>query len=133
MTVHLENSANNSTAFRVSVVELPSKYTVRSSDGSSSNASIGEGTRVHSPGDNRTFRAVDLPDSARHRWFTVAPGETNRTSIDDLPRRFAVVVTVYESENEIISYATANCDDQALVAFRVTRIADRLSVTHSCQ
>lgn len=129
----LNNSASTDTKFRISVVELPASYTIRLSDGRSDTTSIGQGIVSHNPGDNRTFEAVDLPESARlHGWYTLAPNSTNRTSIDDLPRSFAVVIAVYQG-NEIVWYVTANCDDLALAALRITRTSDWVSVTHSCR
>lgn len=129
----LNNSASTDTKFKISVVELPASYTVQLSDGRSDTTSIGQGIVSHNPGDNRTFEAVDLPESARlHGWYTLAPNSTNRTSIGDLPRNFAVVVVVYQGD-EIVWYVTANCDDLALTALRITRTSDWVSVTHSCQ
>ena len=133
VTLQVNNSANTTYTFEVSVVELPAEYTIRLRDGRSDTTSIGQGIVSHNPGDNRTFTAVELPESARlHGRYRLAPGESNQTAIETVPPRGAVVVVVYQDESEIVWYVTANCDDLDLAALRVTRTSDWVSVTHSC-
>ena len=131
--LQLNNSANTTHTFEVSVVELPAEYSIRLSDGRSDTTSIGQGIASHNPGDNRTFTAVELPESARlHGRYRLTPNGSARTSIEKVPSRGAVVVVVYQGEEEIVWYITANCDDLDLAALRVTRTSDWVSVTHSC-
>jgi len=133
VAIHLDNSANTSHTFEVSVVELPANITTRINEDRVSTTPIHEGITSHNPGDNRTFSAVELPDSARlHGQYMLAAGETNETSIDDLPRRFAVVVTISRNEGEIVWYIIANCGGQALAGLEVFRTPDWVSVAHSC-
>lgn len=133
VTLLMNNSVDATATFEMSIVQLPAEYTVRRSDGLNTTAAVNEGITVHDPGDNRTFTAIELPDSARfHGRYAVEPDESNRTSVDDLPRNFVIVVVVYQDEDEIASYVTASCDDLPLAALRVTRIPEGVTVTHSC-
>ena len=130
----VNNSANTTHTFEASVVELPADVTFRLSDDRTGTHSIGEGVGTVDSGDNQTYTSVELPESARlHGRFTLGPGESYQSAIGNLPRNFAVVVVVYQDENEAVSFVIANCDDLALVALRVTSYEDRVSVTHSCQ
>ncbi len=45
---------------------------------------------------------------------------------------FALVITVYETENQIQAYMTMNCDDLDLNGYRATRTSYGVSVAHSC-
>ncbi|MDS0280381.1 hypothetical protein NDI85_21580 [Halomicroarcula sp. S1AR25-4] len=133
VTVILNNSASTSHTFEVSVVELPAEYTIRFDDGRVDTTSIDQGITSHNPGDNQTFTAVELPDSARlHGRYTLAAGETNQASIEDFPRRFAVVVVVSRDVGEIVWYVTVNCHEQALAGFEVIRFSDSVGVSYGC-
>lgn len=137
-----DNSANMTYTFEVYLVETPANVTVRLSDGRVYRGSISPGVGPTDPGDNRTFTNVKVPATARfHGRFRLEPGESNQTSIKNLPRDFAVVISVYrgDNEHEIIGYATAtDCDDLALAKLRVTSHsmdADPwtwISTTHAC-
>jgi len=133
--LQLNNSVNTTITFEVSTVQRPAEYTVRFHDGRSDTTTITEGVGVYDPGVNEVFKAVELPESAHlHGEYTLNPNESARTEIDEqhLPVNFAVVVIAYRSENQIISYMTANCDDQALAGLRVVQASHGMSVTHSC-
>lgn len=115
-SVVINNSANATHTFEVWVVELPANVTIRRSDGVTETWEIGQGVGSFEPGGNRTYSIVDLPESARlHGHYTLSPGETNRSSITEFPRDFAVLVFVYQDENEIIEWVRANCDDADLL------------------
>lgn len=132
--LQLNNSIDATPTFEVSVVERPADITVRFHDGRVGTGSITEGITVADSGENQTYKTVELPESARlHGRYTLEPGESEQTAIDDLPVNFAVVIVVYQDENQIVSYVTANCDDLDLAALRVTRTSYGVSVTHSCQ
>lgn len=119
-SVVVNNSANETHTFEIWVVELPANVTYRRSDGLTGNWDIGEGVGSIEPGDNRTYTSVTLPESARlHRRSTLGPGEENQSSIEEFPRDFAVVVVVYQAENEIIEWVSANCADQDLLYLEV--------------
>jgi len=120
VTVVLNNTANSTHTFEVWVAEFPSNVTVRRDDGLTGTTNIGPGLRSHSPGENHTYTSVELPDSARlHGRYTLAPGESNQSSIEELPRDFAVVIVVYQADDEIIEWASAHCGE-TLVGMRVT-------------
>ena len=134
--LQFNNTINEVTTFEISVVQRPANLTVYYHDERVGTGSIGEGILVADSGENQTFKRIELPDSAYfHGRYTVEPGESNRTEINEqhLPVNFAVVIVVYEQENQIESYVTANCDDLDLIGLRVTRTSYGVSVTHSCQ
>lgn len=134
VTLIVNNSANTTQTFEASVVQLPANVTYRLNDGRVGTHSIGEGVGSVNSGDNQTYTSVELPESARlHGRFTLEPGQSNRSAIANLPWNFAVVVVVYQHENNATSFVVANCDDLALVALRVTSYEDHVSITHSCQ
>lgn len=133
VTFVAENSVGTTHTFEVSVVQRPANVTYRRNDGMKEMVDIGEGVGTYDPGDNYTFTSVEPPDSARlHGQFRVEPGESKQSSIENLPRNLALVVVVYQAENEIVSFVTANCDDLAVAKLRVTRNAGPVSVTHAC-
>lgn len=114
------NSADVTHTFEVWVVELPANVTYRRSDGLSGNWDIGQGVGSIEPGDNRTYTSVTVPESARlHKRYTLDPGEENQSSIEEFPEDFAIVVVVYQAENEIIEWVSANCADQDLLYLEV--------------
>lgn len=133
-----ENSANMTHTFEVYLVETPANLTVGISDGREYMDDIDPGVTNIDPGDNRTFSKVEVPDTARfHGRYTLEPGESKQTSIKNLPRHFALVITVHrgDNEHEIIGYVTAtDCDELALAKLRVTSYSRdfALSVTHAC-
>jgi len=135
-TVGANNSANVTYTFEVSVVELPANVTIRRDDGVNVTTDIPQGLSSHSSGEHHTFTAVELPETARlHGRYTLAPGEENRSVIKEFPPNFAVVIVIYQDENEIIEWVSANCDDLALVGLRVTTHPDsagRASATYQC-
>lgn len=133
--LQFNNTINETTTFEVSVVQRPANLTVYYHDERVGHGTITEGAVNANSGENQTFKRIELPDSAYfHGRFTVEPGESNRTEIDEqhLPVNFAVVVTVYETENHIQSYVTMNCDDLDLAGLRVTRTSYGVAVAHSC-
>lgn len=135
VTFVAENSINTTYAFEVFVVQRPANVTYHLNDGRTGTLPITEGVSTNDPGANRTYTNVQVPDSARlHGRFRVAPGESNQSSIENLPRNFAVVVVVYQDEHEIVGFVTANCDDLALAKLRVTSHSREyaLSTTHAC-
>ena len=116
----LNNSANETHTFEVWVVELPANVSYRRSDGLTGTWEIDEGVGSIEPGDNRTYTAVNLSESARlHGRYTLDSGEENQSSIERLPRESAVVVVAYQAENEIIEWVSANCADQSLLYLEV--------------
>jgi hypothetical protein len=119
-SIVVNNSADVTQTFEVWVVELPANVTYRRSDGLTGSWDIGEGVGSVEPGDNRTYTWVTLPESARlHGRSVLDPGEENWSSIEEFSRDFAVVMVVYQSENEIIEWASANCADQNLLYLKV--------------
>ena len=119
--LQFNNTINETSTFEVSVVQRPVNLTIRYHDERVGNHQISEGVGVIDPGENQTFKRIEFPDSAySHGQYTVEPGESNRAEIDEqhLPVNFAVVVVVYETENQIESYVTANCDDLDLIGLR---------------
>lgn len=117
--VVLENSANETQTFEVWVVERSSTVETRRSDGLTANWSIGQGLATASSGPY-PWTKFEFPDSARlHGRFTLKPGEVNRTTIREFPRDLAVVVVLYQDPGISGWWASANCDDQALVGLEV--------------
>lgn len=118
--IALNNSANVTHMFEVWVVELPANVTVTNSNGNVATGDIGEGLVTSEPGDNRTFTSIELPNSARlHGQYRLEPGAENQSHIDEFPRDFAVVVIVYQNENAIIEWVSANCADASLSSLNV--------------
>lgn len=111
VTVTVNNLANVTYTFEVSVVKVPANVTTRRDDGLTGNYRIGQGGRTYSPDENHTWTAVELPESARLRGrYTLKPGEQNRSSIDEFPTDFAVIVVIYQDENEIVEWVSDHCD-----------------------
>lgn len=111
VAVTVNNSANDTYTFEVSVVEYPANVTLRRSDGINSTGPIGPGLTTTEPPDNEHYTAVELPDSAmRNGRYTLDPNEMDQSSIEEFPRDFAVVVVIYQDENEIVSWVSATCD-----------------------
>jgi hypothetical protein len=134
--LQFNNTINATPTFEVFVVQRPANLTVRYHDERVGTGPISEGIVVAESGDNQTYKAIELSDSAYFRGrYTVKPNESDRTEIDEqhLPVNFAVVIVVSETETQIEAYVTANCDDLDLIGLRVTRTPDGVSVTHSCQ
>lgn len=118
--VVLNNSADETQTFEVWVVEVPSTATTRLNDSRTGNYTIGQGLRSHSSGDAGFWVAIELADSARlHGRFVLEPDEEHRSRIEKFPRNFAVVVVLYQDPNVSGWWASANCDDQTLVGFKV--------------
>jgi hypothetical protein len=121
VTVVLNNSANETQAFEVWVVDLPANVSTRRNDGLTATYPLGEGLVTTEPGDGYFYTTVEPPESAQlHGRYTLEPGEENQSSIEKFPRDFAVVVVAYQDENHIIEWVSANCADQALVGLEVT-------------
>jgi hypothetical protein len=126
VTVVLNNSANETQAFEVWVVEAPSTATTQLDDGRTGNYTIGEGLRSHSSGDYHFWTTVELPESARlHSRVKLNPGEVNQSTVDEFPQNFAVVVVLYQDSSKSGWWASANCADQALVGLEVTSRPDK--------
>lgn len=122
VTTVVNNSANVTYTFEVRVVEFPSNVTVRRSDERVATGKIGQGLTNRQPGPYH-YTAVELNEPSRiHGRYTLAPGEEIRTSIEEFPTSLAVVVIVFQSENEIIAWMSANCDDVALAGLRVSPV-----------
>ncbi|WP_155120630.1 hypothetical protein [Haloprofundus marisrubri] len=133
VTLILNNSMDDTKVMEVSVVELPAEYSIRRDNDSRVTTSIGQGLSIHDPGDGRVYETVELPESARlHGRDSLKPGDSNETSISSLPRNFAIVVVIYQNEEEIASYVTANCDDLALAQLRVEYDPEGASGTYAC-
>lgn len=109
VTVQLNNTANATTTFDVSVVPLPAEANVILSDGRRYDASIGTaGLSTNDPGE-QYYAAVHLPDDARpHGQYRLAPGETNTSSIEEVPDEFAVVVVVSRGDR-ILGWVDSTC------------------------
>jgi hypothetical protein len=115
----LNNSANATQTFEVWVADSDATVTIRMNDSRTTNTTIGQGLAGHSSGDYH-YTAVELPDSARlHGRFTVAPSEENRSSIEEFPRNYAVVVVLYLDEHKIGWWGSANCGNEALLGLEV--------------
>ncbi|MFC4451524.1 hypothetical protein [Halorussus aquaticus] len=119
--VALNNSANATHTFEVSVVEGPlTDVTIRKGDGDVDSASPGEGLSTYEFGpDYGTVTSVELPESSRlHGRYTLAPGETRRSSVGNLFGNPTIVVVV-STDDRVVSLVTANCGGD-LVFFDVT-------------
>lgn len=120
VTLVLNNSANVTQTFEVSVVDADASVTVRLNDSRTVNDTIGQGLVTTSSGDDYFYTEIELPESARlHGRYTLEPGEVKRTSIEDFPQDAAVVVVLHRAD-KIGWWATAYCSDGALVVFSAT-------------
>jgi hypothetical protein len=110
VTVDVNNSANVTYTFEVSVVEYPSTVTTHFDDGRTGRVEIGPGGSTHSSGDNQTWTEVELPESARlHGRYTLEPGEQVRTSIEEFSTDSALVIVISRSEHEIVELVSNYC------------------------
>lgn len=131
--VTVDNSDNVTHTFEVMVVELPANATIRRDDGLSGVVDLGAGgVTTNDPGENHTYTAVELPESARlHSRYSLEPRERNRTSIEEFPRDFAVVVIIYEGDN-IVAWVSSTCPGN-LVFLRVTMNDYGASASFNCE
>lgn len=110
--VIVNNSANTTQTFEVWVVEYRSTVTLRRDDGLTGTTEIGQGLINDNPGHNHTYTSITLPESSHlHGRYTLDPGEEGRSEIEEFSPDFAIVVIVYQDENEIISWVSAHCGD----------------------
>jgi hypothetical protein len=85
VTVVLNNSANETQAFEVWVVDLPANVSTRRNDGLTATYPLGEGLVTTEPGDGYFYTTVEPPESAQlHGRYTLEPGEENQSSIETL-------------------------------------------------
>lgn len=130
--ITISNSANQTYTFEVSVVEYPSNATTLRDDGLTGDYQIGPGLRSHSPGENYVWTEVELPESARlHGRYSLQPGEVSNTSIEEFSPDFAVVVVIYQAENEIDSWVSAHCSGN-LAFLEVTMYEYGPSSAYNC-
>jgi hypothetical protein len=118
VTVIVNNSANVTQSFEISVVEFLANATVRRNDGrtetfpigrTNGSASLGRELRSHSPGENNTYTSVELPGSTRVLGrYALDPGEGMQRSVDDVSRDDAVVIIVYEGD-DIVWWVSTYC------------------------
>lgn len=109
VNVTVSNAANQTHMFEVSVVEYPSNVTIRRSDGRVATGDINPGLSTHEPGPHY-FTAIELHGSHGPRdRYVLEPGEEAHSSIEEFPSEFAVVVVIYQDENEIVSWVSAHC------------------------
>lgn len=114
----MNNSANVTQTFEVSVVDPEATVKTRRDDGLTGNYTIGQGLSSHSSGPY-AWSTVELPDSAElHGQFTVEPGEEKRSSIKEFPQHYAVIVILYQG-NKSGWWASASCSDGGLVGLEV--------------
>ncbi|GGN96064.1 MULTISPECIES: hypothetical protein [Haloarcula] len=132
--IAVNNSVNTtqSYTFEVSVVEYPANISVQRSDGLDSTGRISPGLAVSEPGDDRYYTAVEFPNSSRlHSRYTLSPGEGKQTEIEGFSADSAVIVVIYRSESEIVSYVTANCDGD-LAFLEVTMFHYGAGASYDC-
>ncbi len=123
--VIVNNSATVNQTFEVWVVETPANVTTRRNDGLVGHGQIGEGLASHSPGENYTWTAVELPPSARlHGRYELEPGEENRSTMSEFPQHFAVVVIIYQGEDRIIWWISSSCDEASMSYVEVMSYPD---------
>lgn len=132
--VIVETSENltQSYTFETWVIELPANVTVHRSDGVVYSMPVGVGSSTYDSGDYHNYTSIDVPESAnllgRH---ALAPGERNRSvlrpeqapgnSDGRFPDRFAIVIIVYESPNNIPAWkSNSDCDEMVLTGVSVT-------------
>jgi hypothetical protein len=131
----LNNSATAPQTFEVWVVDADATVTVSLNDSRTANTTIGEGLATSSAGDYY-YTAVELPESARlHGRFAIDPGKEERSSIDEFPRDYAVVVVLHQ-DDKIGWWASAHCSDGALVGLEVTTRPSRFGdagARYGCQ
>lgn len=90
----LNNSANVTQTFEVTVVDAQKDVSVELNDGRSGNVSIGQGVGSTSSG-KYDYTAVNPPVSPRHYGnFTLEPGEVKKQSTKKFPKDAAVVVVL---------------------------------------
>jgi len=116
----MNNSANATQTFEVWVVNPKNNLTVRLNDSRTINTTISPGLTSSSSGQYHYYTAVEPPESARlHGRFTIKPGEEERSTIEEFPRTYAVVVILIQGD-KIGWYATAKCGNEVLIGLEVT-------------
>lgn len=120
LVVETSKSITQPHTFEVWVVERSATLTIRRSNGLNSTADLDAGIKSRRPAPGQTFTAVELPEAAMlHGRYTLEPGEKNRSSIDEYPPNFAVVVVIYQDDGEIVAWVSSICDGE-LVGLGVT-------------
>jgi hypothetical protein len=133
VNVVVNNSANASYTFEVSVVPAPANVTTHRDDGLTGTYRIGQGGRTYSPGENYTWTEVDLPKSARlHGQYRLDPGEQEQSAIEQFSSEFAVVVVIYQDENRIVAWTSDHCSGN-LVFVEVAMFDHGSSTVFNCE
>lgn len=131
--VAVNNSANASYMFEVSVVPAPANVTTHRDDGLTGTYQIGQGGRTYSPGENHTWTAVDLPESARlHGRYRLDPGEEEQSTIEQFSSEFALVVVIYQDKNRIVAWTSDHCSGN-LVFVEVAMFDHGSSTVFNCE
>jgi hypothetical protein len=120
VTLIINNSANETHNLDIRVVEPSASLTIHYRDGAVVKSEVGQGLSNHDTGP-RTVTKIDFPESARVQGqYTLEPDEENKSSIKNAFSDSVLVVVVSNSDGEIFSWVSANCDEQDLVGLEVT-------------
>ena len=119
-SIVLENSANQTQTFEISIVEVGAHITIQR-NGTTDNITVSEGSFTFISSEV-PISTVTLSDSARiQARYTLEPGEKTNTTVEKLPRDSAVVITIYDEENGAFrAIKSVNCGGADLIGYAVT-------------
>lgn len=132
----IKNNATQSQTFEVSIIEVGKKITIYAEGNVTDNITVSEGSYTLKSPSNPMLR-LDLPESARvHGGYTLSPGEKKKTYIKNFSRDSAIVITIYdEEENTYRAIKSLNCGGAPILGYRVETQAegeDETVSTHQC-
>ncbi|WP_143085803.1 hypothetical protein [Halogranum rubrum] len=129
--VKIVNNATLTETFEVAVVEVGENMTIYRGS-RSQNIPVSSGsTTFKSP-----LSRVDLPDSARvHGQYTLEPGERKELSVPNVRPDEAIVILIYDEEEERYRAIKSLSCDGPVLGYKVTTEAegeDETMSTHQC-
>lgn len=136
--VKLVNNATQTQTFEVAVIEVGKNLTLtwgnNTSDSSTGNIPVPPGSRTYHKGG---LYQVGLPDSARiHGKDTLAPGESKQIEIENISPDKAIVILVFDEEDETYRSIKSLSCSSAILGYRVTTqkggSEDWTMSTHQC-
>lgn len=119
--VKLVNNATQTETFRVAVVEEGATVFAEFRDGRTANYTMGPGSGTIENNPKYPIERIEFPASAQHHGeYTLAPGESKLIEVEPVAPNQAIVVLVYDEEDETYrSIKSLSCGG-AILGYRVT-------------
>ena len=117
--VRLENRANQTQTFEVSLIKVGEHITIRR-NGITQNITVSEGSYTFKSSEV-PIEEVTLPESAHVlNQYTLEPGQIENITVEELPRNSAVYISIYdEKDGAFRAIKSVNCGGGNLLGYRV--------------